>query len=109
VIASVRYRHVGHYLLVNHDDPSVPPTPSYTNSAYALASGLEVVDFAVTKKLRHGLEWNLSIDNLANKRYYETQNFFDSRISPTAPIQARVHGTPGYPFGFATGITWHIE
>jgi outer membrane receptor protein involved in Fe transport len=109
LISSVRYRHIGHYLLVNPDDTSVPPAPPYTNSAYALASGLDVVDLAVTKKLRHGLEWNLSIDNLTNKRYYETQNFFDSRISPTAPVEARVHGTPGYPFGFTTGFTWRIE
>ena len=109
LISSVRYRHIGHYLLVNPDDTSVSAAPPYTNSAYSLASGLDVVDVAVTKKLRHGLEWNLSIDNLTNKHYYETQNFFDSRISPTAPVEARVHGTPGYPFGFTTGFTWRIE
>ena len=57
----------------------------------------------------HGLEWNLSIDNLNNKRYYETQNFFNSRVTPTAPVEARVHGTPGYPAGFTTGITWRFE
>ena len=43
-----------------------------------------MVDLAVTKKLRHGVEWNLSVDNLNNKHYYETQNFFDSRVIPTA-------------------------
>ncbi len=108
-IASLRYRHVGHYLLVNPDSTAVPPAPPYTNSAYALASGLDVVDLAVTRKFKHGLEWNLSIDNLTNKHYYETQNFFDSRISPTAPVEARVHGTPGYPFGFTTGFTWRFQ
>jgi outer membrane receptor protein involved in Fe transport len=109
LISSVRYRHIGHYLLVNPDDTSVPAASPYANSTYTLASGLDVVDLAVTKKLRHGLEWNLSIDNLTNKHYYETQNFFDSRISPTAPVEVRVHGTPGYPFGYTTGLTWRIE
>jgi outer membrane receptor protein involved in Fe transport len=106
LIASLRYRHTGHYLLVNPDDTSVAAAPPYTNSAYALAGGLDVVDVAVTKKLRHGMEWNLSIDNLTNKHYYETQNLFDSRISPSAPVEARVHGTPGYPIGVTTGFTW---
>jgi hypothetical protein len=109
LFSSLRYRHISRYLLVNPDDTSVAPAPPYTNSATAHASGLDVVDFAVTKKLWHGLEWNLSVDNLNNKSYYETQNLFDSRLTPTSPIEARVHGTPGYPVGFATGFTWRIE
>ena len=107
--SSLRYRHVSRYLLVNLDDTSVPPAPPYTNSAQTHASGLDVLDFAVTRKLVRGLEWNLSVDNLNNKSYYETQNFFNSRVNPTAPIEARVHGTPGYPIGFTTGLTWRIE
>jgi outer membrane receptor protein involved in Fe transport len=94
---------------VNPDDTSVPPAPPYTNSAQTHASGLDVLDLAASKKLVHGLEWNFSVDNLNNKRYYETQNFFDSRINPAAPAQARVHGTPGYPVGFTMGLTWRIE
>ena len=107
--SSLRYRHVSRYLLVNPDDTSVPPAPPYTNSAQTHASGLDVLDLAASKKLVHGLEWNFSVDNLNNKRYYETQNFFDSRINPAAPAQARVHGTPGYPVGFTMGLTWRIE
>ena len=107
--SSLRYRHVSRYLLVNPDDTSVPPAPPYTDSAQTHANGLDVLDFAATKKLVYGLEWNLSVDNLNNKSYYETQNFFDSRIGPTAPVEARVHGTPGYPVGFTTGITWRFE
>jgi hypothetical protein len=107
--SSLRYRHISRYLVVNPDDTSVPPAPPYTNSVQTHASGLDVLDFAATKKLRYGLEWNLSIDNLNNKRYYETQNFFDSRVAPDAPIEARVHGTPGYPVGFTTGLTWRFE
>ena len=109
LFSSLRYRHINRYLVVNPDDTSVPPAPPYTNSAYALASGLDVVDFALTKTLRHGLDWNLSIDNLTNKRCYETQNFFDSRVTPTAPVEARVHGTPGYPIGFTLGLTFRLS
>lgn len=109
LVSSVRYRHVGHYLLVNPDDTDVPPAPPYTNSFYALARGLDVVDLAITKSIRHGLEWNVAVDNLTDKNYYETQNFFDSRVTPTAPVLARVHGTPGYPIGFTTGVTFRFE
>jgi outer membrane receptor protein involved in Fe transport len=89
-----RLSHIGRYLVVNPDDTSVPPAPPYTNSVQTHANGLDVLDFAATKKLRLGFEWNLSVDNLNNKRYFETQNFSDSRISQSAPIEARVHGTP---------------
>jgi hypothetical protein len=106
--SSIRYRHISRYLLVNPDDTSVPPASPYTQSAYTHASGLDVIDFAVTKKLRQ-MEWNLAVDNLNNKRYYETQNYFDSRLTPTSPVEARVHGTPGYPIGFTTGLTLRFE
>ncbi|HVJ05276.1 MAG TPA: TonB-dependent receptor [Candidatus Saccharimonadales bacterium] len=109
IFSSVRYRHISRYLVVNPDDTSVAPALPYTNSIFTHASGLDVVDFAVTKKLGHGVEWNLSVDNLNNKRYYETQNFFDSRLTPTSPIEARIHGTPGYPVGFTTGLTLRFE
>jgi outer membrane receptor protein involved in Fe transport len=106
---SMRYRHVSRYLLINPDDTSVPPAPSYADSARTNAGGLDVIDFAATKKLFRGLEWNLSVDNLNNKRYYETQNYHDSRLSPTSLVEARVHGTPGYLVGFITGLTWRFE
>jgi len=43
----------------------------------------------------------------ANKKYYETQNYFASRVTPDAPIVSRIHGTPGYPFAVTLGITFH--
>jgi outer membrane receptor protein involved in Fe transport len=111
--SSLRYRHISRYLIVNpdygSDTASIPPAPPYTDAYETHASGLDVVDFAATKKLFRGLEWNLAVDNLNNKRYYETQNYFYSRVTPTAPIEARVHGTPGYPIGFTTGLTWRFE
>lgn len=107
--SSLRYRHISRYLAVNPDDTTVPPAAPYESSVQTHAGGLDVLDFAATRKLPRGLEWNLSIDNLNNKRYYETQNFFDSRVTPSAPIEARLHGTPGYPIGFTTGLTWRFE
>src|SRR6266850_8388108 len=72
------------------------------------ASGLDVVDFALTKALRPWMDFNLDLDNVANKAYYETQNFFESRVSPTAPAVERIHGTPGYPVGLTVGVTLHL-
>lgn len=107
--SSLSYRHIGRYLIVNPDDTSVPAAAPYTNSAETQASGLDVLDFAATKKLGRGVEWNVSLDNLNNKHYYETQNYFDSRLTPASPVEARVHGTPGYPIGLTTGLTWRFE
>jgi outer membrane receptor protein involved in Fe transport len=109
LFSSLRYRHVSRYLVVNPDETPAPAAAPYTNPDTAHASGLDVLDFAATKKLTRGLEWNLTIDNLNNKSYYETQNYFNSRVTPTAPVETRIHGTPGYPIGFATGITWRFE
>lgn len=72
------------------------------------ASGLDVLDFSITRRLRRYLDFNLSVDNLTNKRYFETQNFFESRIAPGAPVVSRIHGTPGYPFGVTAGLTLRI-
>src|SRR5262249_5324813 len=58
--------------------------------------GLDVVDLSVSRQIHNGIEFNFAIDNLNNKSYYETQNYLESRVSPDAPIIARVHGTPGY-------------
>jgi hypothetical protein len=111
--SSLRYRHISGYLVVNPDygadTAQYLPAAPYANAEQTHASGLDVLDLAMTRKLWRGAEWNLSIDNLNNKHYYETQNFFYSRLTPTAPIEARVHGTPGYPVGCTTGITWRFD
>lgn len=109
MFASLRYRHVSRYLVVNPDAGTELPAWPYANAATAHANGLDVLDFAATKKLAHGLEWNITVDNLNNKSYYETQNYFYSRVAPSAPVEARIHGTPGYPVGFAVGLTWRSE
>ncbi len=92
---SLEYRHVGNYRLDGED-------------AGIRASGLDVVDLSVNKSLRRWVDANFSVDNLFNKRYFETQNFFESRARRGDPLITRVHGTPGYPFGAAFGLTFHL-
>lgn len=93
---SLRMRAINHYRL-DGDDPSI------------VASGHTVFDMAVTRQIRRGVELNLSLDNLTNRSYYETQNFFVSQVSPTALPVARIHGTPGYPFSAVVGITFRLR
>jgi hypothetical protein len=94
--SSLRYRHISHYRL-DGQDPQL------------LASGLDVIDFGLTRKIRRGVDFNLSLDNLTNKRYWETQNYFESRIAPGAPAVARIHATPGYPFTITAGVTVRVS
>ncbi|HRH45746.1 MAG TPA: TonB-dependent receptor, partial [Pyrinomonadaceae bacterium] len=89
---SLRYRHINHYRLDG------------TNVSIR-ASGFDVVDLSVNKRLNKKFELNFSIDNLTDKRYWETQNYFESRISPTAPVISRIHATPGYSRTFMVGLT----
>jgi hypothetical protein len=93
--ASLRYRHIGNYRL-DGEDPTIR------------AAGLDVLDLAVTKSLRPWMDLNFDIDNLTDKVYYETQNYFESRVTPDAPTIDRIHGTPGYPFGLTVGLTFRL-
>ncbi len=92
---SLRYRHTGNYRLDGED-------------AAIRAAGLDVIDLHITKQLRHGIDFNLGVDNLTNKKYFETQNYFQSRLQPGDPVIARIHGTPGYPFTLTVGLTFHV-
>jgi outer membrane receptor protein involved in Fe transport len=92
---SLLYRHVGNYRLDGTD-------------ASIRASGLDVIDFSMSRRIRRWVDFNLGIDNLTDKRYFETQNFFESRARPGDPIIARIHGTPGYPVGITAGLTFHL-
>jgi outer membrane receptor protein involved in Fe transport len=102
---SLRWRHVGNYRL-DGDDASIR------------ASGLDVLDVSVSKRIRRWVDFNFSIDNLLNKRYYETQNYFESRLPTDAPVginpagafiyPSRIHGTPGYSMTITTGVTFHF-
>jgi TonB dependent receptor/TonB-dependent Receptor Plug Domain len=93
---SLRWRHTSNYRL----DPVDPGIR---------ASGLDVLDLSVAKQLRHWIELNFSIDNLTDKRYFETQNFFESRIGPGDPVTSRIHATPGYPITVTGGVTFRLS
>jgi outer membrane receptor protein involved in Fe transport len=92
---SLRYRHVSSYRL-DGEDP------------FIRASGLDVLDFSMAKRITRWVDFNLSVDNLTDKRYYETQNYFESRVSPGAPVVSRIHATPGYPVTVTAGFTLHL-
>jgi hypothetical protein len=93
---SLTMRAINRYRLVG-DDASI------------VASGHTVFDLGLARQIRRGIEFNLSLDNLTNRDYYETQNYFDSRVTPGAPVVGRIHGTPGYPLTAVVGLTfrWH--
>lgn len=92
---SLRYRHINNYRLDGIDDS-------------IRASGFDVVDLSINKRLKKWVDLNFSIDNLTNKRYWETQNYFESRLFPTAPIVSRIHATPGYPVTLTVGLTFRF-
>ena len=89
---SLRMRAINHYRL-DGDDPSIA------------ATGHTVFDMGLSRPLNRRIELNFSVDNLLNRGYYETQNYFESRVAPDAPAVARIHGTQGYPLTAVAGIT----
>ena len=93
---SLRMRAINHYRL-NGDDPSI------------VASGHTVFDLGLSRQIRRGIEFNIGMDNLTSRDYYETQNYFDSRVSPLAPVVGRIHGTPGYPLHVVAGVTFRLR
>ena len=93
---SLRYRHISSYRLDGED-------------ASIRAAGHDVLDFSMSRRIRSWLDFNLTVDNLTNKRYFETQNYFESRLRPGDPIISRVHATPGYPFGVTVGLTFRVK
>jgi len=93
---SLRWRHTSNYRL----DPVDPGIR---------ASGLDALDLSVSKQVRRWIEFNFSIDNLTDKRYFETQNYFESRIRPGGPVIARIHATPGYPITVTGGVTFRLS
>jgi hypothetical protein len=92
---SLRMRAINHYRLAG-EDPSI------------VASGHTVFDLGLARPLRRWVELNLSFDNLTNRDYWETQNYFDSRATPFAPIVGRIHGTPGYRLTAVVGLTFRL-
>lgn len=72
------------------------------------ASGHDVVDFSISKRLKKWIDLSFSVDNLLDKKYYETQNYFESRTCPTCGTVERIHATPGFPRTFNLGLTFRL-
>jgi outer membrane receptor protein involved in Fe transport len=89
---SLRVRAVNRYLL----EAGAPP-----------AAGHTVFDLAVSRALRRGIDLSLAIDNLTDRLYYETQNWFVSRLRSQPPV-ARIHATPGYPLAVTAGVAFRF-
>ncbi len=92
---SLRMRAINGYRL-DGEDPSIR------------AAGHTVLDLGVARRIRRGVELNFSIDNLTDRDYYETQNYFESRVSPTAPVISRIHATPAFPLTAVVGLTFRL-
>lgn len=90
---SMRYRHGSNYRLDGED-------------VNIRASGFDLIDLSINKRVTRFAELNFSLDNLSNKKYFETQNYFESRLCPTCDIVPRIHATPGYPRTFTIGVTF---
>ena len=93
--SSLSWRHISNYRLDGEDDS-------------IRAAGHDVVDFSLAKRLRRWVDLNFSIDNLLDKRYFETQNFFESKTCPTCDAIERIHATPGYSRSFNAGATFRF-
>ncbi len=92
---SLRLRAINHYRL----DP-LDPTIS--------AAGHTVLDLSASRRIRRGVEFNIAIDNLTDRAYFETQNYFESRLKDGPPTE-RIHGTPGYPISVMVGLTFRFR
>jgi outer membrane receptor protein involved in Fe transport len=92
---SLRMRAIDHYRLDGSD-------------AAIVAAGHTVLDLGVARRLTRMVELNLSIDNLTNRNYWKTQNYFASRVTPEAPIVSRIHATPAYPLTAVAGLTFRF-
>jgi hypothetical protein len=93
---SIRMRSINHYRL-DGEDPSI------------LAAGHTVFDIGVSKRVQKNIEFNVTLDNAGNRSYYETQNYFESRVAPGAPVVSRIHATPGYPLTVVAGLTFRFR
>ncbi len=91
---SLRMRAINHYRLDGSD-------------ASIVASGYTAFDFGMARRIRRGVEFNLSLDNLTNRNYWETQNYFESQLPGEPPVW-RIHGTPGYPLTATVGLTFRL-
>lgn len=91
---SLRMRAINHYRL-DGEDPSI------------LAEGHTLWDLGISRRITHGVELNFTLDSMLNRSYYETQNYFESRLPGQKPL-FRIHATPGYPITAMIGMTFRF-
>ena len=94
---SMRMRSINHYRL-NGDGED-----------FAVASGHTVFDMSLVRQIRRGLDFQFAVDNFANRAYYETQNYIESRPRPSRPAAWGIHATPGYPLTVTAGVTFRFR
>ena len=92
---SLRWRAINSYRL-DREDASVR------------AAGHAVVDLGVMRRLSRRMDLSFAADNLANRRYLETQNYIESRPYRDGPAAFGIHGTPGYPLTVTVGLTFRL-
>lgn len=73
------------------------------------AAGHTVFDMSLMRRLNRHADFLFSIDNFTNRRYYETQNYIESRPFAGGPAASGIHGTPGYPVTFSAGMTFRFR
>jgi outer membrane receptor protein involved in Fe transport len=88
---SLRMRSINHYRL-DGEDPSIQ------------AAGNTVFDLAASRRIHGRLDLNFSVDNLFDRVYWETQNYFESRLRGGEP-RSRIHGTPSFGRTITVGLT----
>jgi outer membrane receptor protein involved in Fe transport len=91
---SLRVRAINHYRL-DGEDPSI------------VASGHTVFDFAMSRRINKRLDFSFAVDNLFGRNYWETQNFFESRLPGQDPME-RIHATPSYGATMMVGMTFRF-
>jgi outer membrane receptor protein involved in Fe transport len=75
--------------------------------ASILAAGHTIWDLGVARRVRRGVELNVTVDNVGNRSYWETQNYYESRLPGQTPF-TRIHVTPGYPLTIMAGLTFRF-
>ncbi len=68
------------------------------------APGHSVTDFSMSRRLTRNIDFNLSIDNVFDRTYFETVDSYTSALRGQAPME-RFHVTPGYPITFVGGVS----
>ncbi len=73
------------------------------------AAGHTVFDFTMVRRVNRWADFNFSLENLADRSYYETQNYIESRPYRGGPAAFGIHATPGYPRTVTVGMTFRLR